>query len=94
MKEEDEHYRNYFKEDVDESGNRRPPKPKDWDNAAMFARFLEVFKYATVKFNASLTVTSSLYFHRVSPIQSLLTAKCQDANSILNAMARENEDKV
>lgn len=49
LEEEDEHYRNYFKEDVDGSGNTRPPKPEDWDNAAVFVQFLEIFKNATVK---------------------------------------------
>lgn len=66
LEEEDEHYRNYFKEDVDGSGNTRPPKPEDWDNAAVFVQFLEIFKNATVKFSVSLTVTSNLYFHRAN----------------------------
>lgn len=61
LEEEDEHYRNYFKEDVDGSGNTRPPKLEDWDNAAVFVQFLEIFKNATVKFTVSLTVTSNLF---------------------------------
>lgn len=42
---------------MDESENTRPPKPEDWDNAT---HFLEIFKDAALKFNASLTVTFNL----------------------------------
>lgn len=59
----------------------------------MFVQFLEIFKDATVKFSASLTITSNLYFHRVSTIQSLLTAKCQDADSMLSTMAKKMKTK-
>ncbi|KAH9681179.1 BED-type domain-containing protein [Citrus sinensis] len=91
LEEEDEHYRNYFKEDVDGSGNTRPPKPEDWNNASVFVQFLEIFKDATMKFSASLTVTSNLYFHRVSTMQSL--SKSQDSDSMLSAMAKKMKTK-
>ncbi|KAL9411122.1 hypothetical protein AB3S75_044833 [Citrus x aurantiifolia] len=46
-----------------------------------------------MKFSASLTVTSNLYFHRVSTMQSLLTAKCQDSDSMLSAMTKKMKTK-
>lgn len=67
LEEEDEIYMQYF---TDKDNNGRsligPPNSKDWENFVFFCRFLRVFYEATLKFSASLFVTSNSYFHEAT----------------------------
>ncbi|XP_074359583.1 zinc finger BED domain-containing protein DAYSLEEPER-like [Apium graveolens] len=49
-----------------------PPGSKDWENCVFFCRFLKVFYEATLKFSASLFVTSNSYFHEVFVVRGKL----------------------
>lgn len=93
LEEEDEHYRNYFKEDVDGSGNTRPPKPEDWDNAAVFVQFLEIFKNATVKlcfFNCNFQfIFSSGEYYAIS-----IDCEVSRFRFYVECNGKENEDSL
>ncbi|TXG63831.1 hypothetical protein EZV62_010825 [Acer yangbiense] len=73
LEEQDGNYVSYFLED--ESGKRKmgPPRFDDWETSRVFVKFLKKFYDATLKFSASLSVRSNLYFHEVFSIQSELT---------------------
>lgn len=64
LEEEDGFFMQYFTE-KDRNGRTiiGPPSSKDWENCVTFCRFLKVFYEATLKFSASLFVTSNSYFH-------------------------------
>ena len=97
LEEEDGFYVQYF---LDEDKNGRnlmgPPTFKDWENCAIFCRFLKVFYEATLKFSASLFVTSNSYFHEVCTIRGRIIKWCDSDKSILKDMAskmKTNFDK-
>ncbi|KAK2658690.1 hypothetical protein Ddye_005223 [Dipteronia dyeriana] len=53
------------------------PKEDDWSNAKVFVQFLHVFYDITLKFNASLSVTSNMFFHELCSIATeLITLAC------------------
>ncbi|KAK3222513.1 hypothetical protein Dsin_009538 [Dipteronia sinensis] len=73
LEEEDGNYVTYFLED--ESGKRKiePPRFNDWETSRVFVKYLKKFYDVTLKFSASFSVTSNMYFHEVFSIQSELT---------------------
>ncbi|XP_061998904.1 zinc finger BED domain-containing protein RICESLEEPER 2-like [Rosa rugosa] len=83
---DDERFRNYFDEDeVEIASGRRvpmkrvgPPIDTDWDNAAIFVKFLKVFYNVTFNVSASLTPTAHKAFHDVVTIE----AKLEELSSI------------
>ncbi|KAK2654099.1 hypothetical protein Ddye_013955 [Dipteronia dyeriana] len=62
LEEKDGNYVSYFLED--ESGKRKmgPPRFDDWETSRVFVKFLKKFYDVTLKFSASLSVTSNQYF--------------------------------
>lgn len=66
LEKEDGFYMQYF---LDQDKNGRsligPPTSQDWENCLHFSRFLRLFYEATLKFSASLFVTSNSYFHEM-----------------------------
>ncbi|KAK3230411.1 hypothetical protein Dsin_002292 [Dipteronia sinensis] len=93
LEEEDGNYVTYFLED--ESGKRkmRPPRFNDWETSRVFVKFLKKFYDATLKFSASLSVTSNLYFYEVFSIQSELTKLSTNTNPFLDTMATSMKRK-
>ncbi|TXG54220.1 hypothetical protein EZV62_019476 [Acer yangbiense] len=93
LEEEDGNYVSYFLED--ESGKRkiRPPRFDDWETSRVFVKFLKKFYDATLKFSASLSVTSNLYFHEVFSIQSELTELSTNTDPFLGTMATSMQRK-
>lgn len=88
LEEEDGFYMQYF---IDEDRNGKslvgPPNSIDWDNCIIFCRFLKVFYEATLRFSASLFVTSNTYFHEVCAIRGKLIKWCSSEKSVLQDMA-------
>ncbi|TXG66426.1 hypothetical protein EZV62_007701 [Acer yangbiense] len=72
----------------DESVKRKmgPPRFDDWETSKVFVKFLKKFYDATLKFSASLSVTSNLYFHEVFSIQSELTELSTNTDPFLGTM--------
>ncbi|KAK2648515.1 hypothetical protein Ddye_016004 [Dipteronia dyeriana] len=93
LKEEDGNYVNYFLED--ESGKRKigPPRFDDWETSKVFVKFLKNFYDATLKFSASLSVTSNQYFHEVFSIQSELIELSTNTDPFLGTMATSMKRK-
>ena len=93
LEEEDGNYVSYFLED--ESGKRKmgPPRFDDWETSRVFVKFLKKFYDATLKFSASLSVTSNLYFHEVFSIQSELTELSTNTDPFLGTMATSMKRK-
>ncbi|KAK2656067.1 hypothetical protein Ddye_009119 [Dipteronia dyeriana] len=71
--EDDGRYGLYFSK-ID-AGKKRvgPPKEDDWSNAKVFVQFLHVFYDITLKYSASLSVTSNMFFLEVCSIATELT---------------------
>ncbi|XP_024164489.1 zinc finger BED domain-containing protein RICESLEEPER 2-like [Rosa chinensis] len=83
LSDDDERYCSYFDEDEEvaedeaKTTSRRrvptkrvgPPTKTDWDNAAIFVKFLKVFYDVTVNVSASLTPTAHKSFHDVVTIE-------------------------
>lgn len=63
------------------------PSVEDWNNVGAFVEILKILYDATLKFNASLPVTSTAYFLELCGIQSELTKLCQRRDSTLGRMA-------
>ncbi|KAK0608342.1 hypothetical protein LWI29_029252 [Acer saccharum] len=74
MEDDDELYNSYFNES--DSGRKRegPPNMVHWNKAKKFVRFLKTFYEVTLKFSATLSVTSNLYFNEICKILSLLNS--------------------
>ena len=58
MADDDHLYGSYFLEEENGKRRQRPPVSSDWENAEHFMLFLQSFYEATLKFSASLSVTS------------------------------------
>ncbi|KAL5818437.1 hypothetical protein ACOSQ4_022279 [Xanthoceras sorbifolium] len=78
---------NYFKET--ENGKNRiwPPHSEHWENAKIFVQFLKTFYDVTMLFNASLSVTLNLYFHKWGTINNQLMKMSSEGNSLVRHMA-------
>ena len=87
MEEGDENYLGYFAED--EHGRKKvgPPLFIDWENARVFVKFIEIFYDVTLKFSASLTVTSNACFHELNAIFTELTNWSKSGDRLLGNMA-------
>ena len=74
MEDDDELYNSYFNES--DSGRKKegPPNMVHWDKAKKFVRFLKTFYDVTLKFSATLSVTSNMYFNEICKILSLLNS--------------------
>nr|XP_048336254.1 zinc finger BED domain-containing protein RICESLEEPER 2-like [Ziziphus jujuba var. spinosa] len=85
----DGHYLGYFEED--EVGRKRagPPLIKDWDSARVFVKFLATFYEVTLKFSASLTVTSNICFHELSLMYNALVEWSNSQNHLMADMAKK-----
>lgn len=94
LEEEDEHYVKYFS-DKDQNGRSLigPPVSKDWDNCAIFCKFLKIFYEATLKFSASLFVTANSYFHEICTVRGRILKLCASDQSILKDMASKMKTK-
>ncbi|XP_060670771.1 zinc finger BED domain-containing protein RICESLEEPER 2-like [Ziziphus jujuba] len=93
MEEEDGHYASYFGEDDSDRKKVEPPLAWHWDDAKVFVQFLKGFYDVTLKFNASLHVTSNIYFHQISSIQKQLDDLCVSEDDRLCVMARKMREK-
>lgn len=93
LEEEDVQYLTYFRED--DCGKRRggPPSFLDWENASVFVRFLKSFYDVTLKFSSSLYVSSNVYLHEVSSIQTQLDEWSLSGDSLLGEMATKMKKK-
>lgn len=85
--EEDEKFLSYFHEDEGGKGKVGPPLVNDWTNAKVFVKFLKTFYDITLKFSATLNVTSNTYFHELCEMQNQLTSLSKEDDSLLSAMA-------
>ncbi|KAK0585151.1 hypothetical protein LWI29_023987 [Acer saccharum] len=84
---DDARYGLYFSE-LDSGKNRvGPPKEDDWDNAKVFVQFLHVFYDITLKFSASLSVTSNMFFHELCSIATELNTLANSGDFLLGEMA-------
>ncbi|KAK2652789.1 hypothetical protein Ddye_012645 [Dipteronia dyeriana] len=70
------------------SGKKRvgPPKDDDWGNAKVFVQFLHVFYDITLKFSASLSVTSNMFFHELCSITTELGTLANSGDFLLCEM--------
>ena len=93
LEEEDVQYLTYFRED--DCGKRRggPPSFLDWENASVFVRFLKSFYDVTLKFSSSLYVSSNVYLHEVSSIQTQLDEWSLSGDSLLGEMTTKMKKK-
>ncbi|KAL5575147.1 hypothetical protein UlMin_016846 [Ulmus minor] len=73
FEEEDDIYLLFFHEEDGGSKKVGPPTSIDWENAKVFVKFLQTFYDVTLKFSATLIVTSNIYYHEICEIQSQLT---------------------
>lgn len=73
----------------DEGGKKKigHPSVEDWNNVGAFVEILKILYDATLRFNASLPVTSAAYFLELCGIQNELTKLCQSRDSTLGRMA-------
>ncbi|KAL4566910.1 hypothetical protein LXL04_031036 [Taraxacum kok-saghyz] len=94
LEEDDEHYVKYFS-DEDRNGRSLtgPPDSKDWDNCAIFCKFLKIFYEATLKFSASKFVTANSYFHEICTVRGRILKLCANNQSILKEMACKMKTK-
>ncbi|KAK0580820.1 hypothetical protein LWI29_006593 [Acer saccharum] len=84
---EDAHYDLYFSELDNEKNRVGPPKEDDWGNAKVFVQFLHVFYDITLKFIASLSVTSNMFFHELCSIAIELNTLANSGDLLLCEMA-------
>ncbi|CAH9114614.1 unnamed protein product [Cuscuta europaea] len=70
-----------------------PPTYTDWENAAVFVKFLKGFYNTTLKFSATLNITSNAYFHELCEMQSQLTYLSNHKGSLLSKMAASMKKK-
>ncbi|XP_022155174.1 zinc finger BED domain-containing protein RICESLEEPER 2-like [Momordica charantia] len=82
----EDHDRNYIAE-----GDR--PTNEDWDNARVFVGFLKIFSDVTLKFSASMSVTSNIFFHEVCLVQETIREYSLYKNYLLSKMALRMQTK-
>ncbi|XP_024022960.1 zinc finger BED domain-containing protein RICESLEEPER 2-like [Morus notabilis] len=84
---EDDKFVSYFWED--EGGKQKigPPLDDDWKNVKVFVKFLKTFYDITLKFSATLNVTSNSYFHELCEMQNQLSELSKQDDSMLSSMA-------
>ncbi|XP_022896431.1 zinc finger BED domain-containing protein RICESLEEPER 1-like [Olea europaea var. sylvestris] len=93
MADVDGFYCKYF--DKRENGKERegPPTSDDWEKGRKFVKFLKTFYEITLKFSASLSVTSNLYFKEVCNIQQVLKSLSDRQDPLLSDMAINMKSK-
>ncbi|KAK2651874.1 hypothetical protein Ddye_011730 [Dipteronia dyeriana] len=84
--EDDRRYGLYFSE-LD-SGKKRvgPLKDDDWGNVKVLVQFLHVFYDITLKFRASLSVISNMFFHELYSIATELSTLASSGDFLLCEM--------
>ncbi|XP_022850866.1 zinc finger BED domain-containing protein RICESLEEPER 1-like [Olea europaea var. sylvestris] len=87
MAEEDGFYCKYFVERENGKEREGPPTTEDWEKGRKFVKFLKTFYETTLKFSASSSVTSNLYF------QHLLKIFSDRQDPILSDMAKNMKTK-
>ncbi|XP_022894049.1 zinc finger BED domain-containing protein RICESLEEPER 2-like [Olea europaea var. sylvestris] len=70
-----------------------PPTSYDWEKARKFVKFLRTFYDVTLKFSASLSVTSNIYFHEVCKIEQILKKMGEKRNYLLSSIANSMKIK-
>ncbi|CAH9082608.1 unnamed protein product [Cuscuta europaea] len=90
---EDDKYLSYFGEEEGGKKKKGPPTYTDWEIAAVFVKFLKGFYNTTLKFSATLNITSNAYFHELCEMQSQLTYLSNHKGSLLSKMAASMEKK-
>ncbi|KAK3225636.1 hypothetical protein Dsin_005498 [Dipteronia sinensis] len=88
--EEDGRYGLYFTE-CEDGGRKKigPPNEDDWSHAKVFVQFLHVFYDITLKFSASLSVTSNMFFHELCSIATKLTTLANSQDYLLSEMVKK-----
>ncbi|TXG69334.1 hypothetical protein EZV62_004269 [Acer yangbiense] len=91
--EDDGHCDLYFSEFDDGKKSVGPPKEDDWSNAKVFVQFLHVFYDTTLKFCASLSITSNMFFHELCLIPTELTTLASSGDFLLCKMVAAMKSK-
>ncbi|KAA0056378.1 putative transposase [Cucumis melo var. makuwa] len=68
------------------------PTTEDWDNAKVFVKFLKTFSEVTMKFSASMSVTSNI-FHELCLIQEIICEYSSYENALLSQMTLSMQTK-
>ena len=82
--EEDDKYKGYFSKVENGKKVMGPLLSDDWDNAKVFVQFLKTFYDITLKFSASLHVTSNVYYHDVCNIHMQLIELSENKDTYKN----------
>nr|ADN33674.1 transposase [Cucumis melo subsp. melo] len=69
------------------------PTTEDWDNAKVFVKFLKTFSEVTMKFSASMSVTSNIFFHELCLIQEIIREYSSYENALLSQMTLSMQTK-
>ncbi|KAL0536677.1 hypothetical protein IC582_025637 [Cucumis melo] len=69
------------------------PITEDWDNAKVFVKFLKTFSKVTMKFSASMSVTSNIFFHELCLIQEIIREYSSYENALLSQMTLSMQTK-
>ncbi|XP_024027613.1 zinc finger BED domain-containing protein RICESLEEPER 2-like [Morus notabilis] len=85
--EEDDKFVSYFWEDEGEKRKIGPPLDDDWENVKVFVKYLKTFYDITLKFSATLNVTSNSYFHELCDMQNQLSELSKQEDSMLSSMS-------
>ncbi|XP_024026800.1 zinc finger BED domain-containing protein RICESLEEPER 2-like [Morus notabilis] len=85
--EEDDKFVSYFREEHGEKRKIGPPLDDDWENVKVFVKFMKTFYDITLKFSATLNVTSNSYFHELCEMQKQLSELRKQDDSMLSSMA-------
>ncbi|XP_022845309.1 zinc finger BED domain-containing protein RICESLEEPER 2-like [Olea europaea var. sylvestris] len=93
MEEEDGFYYKYFDENEGGKEKEGPPTSYDWEKARKFAKFLRTFYDVTLKFSASLNVTSNIYFQEVCKIEQILKKIGDEQDYLLSSIANNMKIK-
>ncbi|XP_022882494.1 zinc finger BED domain-containing protein RICESLEEPER 2-like [Olea europaea var. sylvestris] len=93
MEEEDGFYCKYFDENEGGKEKEGPPTSYDWEKARKFVKFLRTFYDVTLKFSASLSVTSNIYFHEVYKIEQILKKMGEKQDYLLSSIANSMKIK-
>ncbi|TXG57250.1 hypothetical protein EZV62_018563 [Acer yangbiense] len=93
MEDDDEFYNSYFNESDNGRKKEGPPNMVHWDKAKKFVRFLKTFYNVTLKFSATLSVTSNMYFNEICKILSLLNSMSGLGDLELATMATNMKKK-
>ena len=93
FEEEDDKYLLFFHEEDGGPKKVGPPTPIDWENAKVFVKLLHTFYDVTLKFSATLSVTSNIYYHQICEIQSQLTEMWSSGDMLLSKMTLGKQKK-